>query len=60
MVQGPDNRTHIVRQGDKLLDGTVKAVTPEGLIIVQDVTDPLSLVKQREVRRLLRSVEAGK
>jgi Tfp pilus assembly protein PilP len=60
MVQGPDNRTHIVRQGDKLLDGTVKAVTPDGLIIVQDVTDPLSLVKQREVRRLLRSVEAGK
>jgi hypothetical protein len=60
MVQGPDNRTHVVRQGDKLLDGVVKAVTPEGLIIVQDVTDPLSLVKQREVRRLLRSAEAGK
>ena len=60
MVQGPDNRTHIVRQGDKLMDGTIKAVTPEGLIIVQDVTDPLSLVKQREVRRLLRSIEDGK
>jgi hypothetical protein len=60
MVQGPDNRTHIVRQGDKLLDGTVRAVTPEGLVIVQDVTDPLSLVKQREVRRLLRSLEAAK
>ena len=60
MVQGPDDRTHIVRAGDKLLDGTVKAVTAEGLVIVQDVTDPLSLVKQREVRRLLRSMEAVK
>jgi hypothetical protein len=35
-------------------------VIPEGLVIVQDVTDPLSLVKQREVRRLLRSLEAAK
>jgi hypothetical protein len=60
MIQGPDNRTHIVRQGDRLLDGTVKAVTSEGLIIAQDVNDPLSLVKQREVRRLLRSIEDAK
>jgi Tfp pilus assembly protein PilP len=59
VVQGPDNKTHLVRQGDKLMDGTIKAVTPEGLIIVQDVNDPLSLVKQREVRRLLRSIEDG-
>jgi nucleoid-associated protein YgaU len=60
MVQGPDNRTHIVRQGDKLMDGLVKAVTAEGLVIVQDVNDPLSLIKQREVRRLLRTLEAAK
>ena len=42
------------------LDGTIKAVVPEGLVIVQPVNDPLSLVKQREVRKLLRSVEDGK
>ncbi len=60
MVQGPDNRTYIVRAGDRLLDGTVKAVVPEGLVIVQEVNDPLSLVKEREVRRLLRSLEDGK
>jgi hypothetical protein len=57
IVQGADNRTHLVRPGDKLLDGSVKAVTSEGLVILQDVNDPLSLVKQREVRRLLRSFE---
>jgi len=60
LVQGPDNRTYIVRAGDKLMDGTIKAVTREGLTIVQDVNDPLSLVKTREVRRPLRSLEDAK
>lgn len=60
MVQGPDKKTYIVRQGDKFLDGTIKSVTAQGLIIVQEVNDPLSLVKQREVRKLLRSLEDAK
>ncbi len=57
MIQGPDNKTYIVHQGDKLLDGTIKTVTPQGLIVIQEVNDPLSLVKQREIRKFLRSVE---
>jgi hypothetical protein len=60
MVQGPDNRTYLMHTGDKLVDGTIKAVTPQGLIIMQEVNDPLSLVKQREVRKLLRSFEDAK
>jgi Tfp pilus assembly protein PilP len=60
MIQGPDNRTYIVHQGDKLLDGTIKTITPQGLVVVQEVNDPLSLVKQREVRKLLRSLEDAK
>ena len=60
MVQGPDNKTYIVHTGDKLLDGTIKSVTPQGLIIVQEVNDPLSLSKTREVRKLLRSLEDAK
>ena len=60
MIMGPDNRTYIVHQGDKLLDGTIKSITPQGLIVVQEVNDPLSLVKQREVRKLLRSLEDAK
>jgi Tfp pilus assembly protein PilP len=60
MVQGPDNKTYIVHQGDKFLDGTIKAITAQGLVVVQDVNDPLSLVKQREVRKLLRSLEDSK
>jgi Tfp pilus assembly protein PilP len=60
MIQGPDNKTYIVHQGDKLLDGTIKTVTPQGLVFVQEVNDPLSLIKTREVRKLLRSLEDAK
>lgn len=60
MIQGPDNKTYIVHQGDKLLDGTIKTITPQGLVVVQEVNDPLSLIKQREVRKLLRSLEDAK
>jgi Tfp pilus assembly protein PilP len=60
MVQGPDNRTYMVRSGDKLADGSVQSITPEGLVIVQAVNDPLSLVKQRTIRKLLRSLEDAK
>jgi Tfp pilus assembly protein PilP len=60
MIQGPDNKTYIVHQGDKLLDGTIKSITPQGLVVVQEVNDPLSLIKQREVRKMLRSLEDAK
>jgi Tfp pilus assembly protein PilP len=60
MVQGPDNKTYIVHPGDKLLDGAIKSITPQGLVIEQAVNDPLSVVKQREVRKLLRGLEDSK
>ncbi len=60
MIQGPDKKTYIVHQGDKLLDGTIKTITSQGLVIVQEVNDPLSLVPTREVRKLLRSFEQAK
>jgi len=60
MIHGADNKTYIVHQGDKLADGTIKAITQQGLIVVQEVNDPLSLVKQREIHKLLRSLESAK
>jgi Tfp pilus assembly protein PilP len=60
MIQGPDNKTYLVHQGDKLADGVVKNITPQGLIVMQDISDPLSIQKQREVRKLLRSLEDAK
>jgi Tfp pilus assembly protein PilP len=57
-VQGPDGKTFIIHAGDKLADGLVRAVNAEGIVVVQEVNDPLSLVKQREVSKKLRSLEA--
>ena len=55
MLQGPDKKTYVVRPGQRLLDGSVKSITADAVVFAQDVNDPLSLVKQREVRKSLRS-----
>jgi Tfp pilus assembly protein PilP len=60
MVQAPDGKSYTVRPGDRLFDGVVKAVTSTAVIFVQQVNDPLSLVKQREIRKPLRPTEEGK
>lgn len=60
MLQGPDNRTYMVRSGEKLLDGSVKSVTADSIIFSQDVNDPLSVAKQREIVKKLRSSEGGR
>lgn len=60
IVQGPDQKAHRVRAGDRLADGTIKTITPEGLVVVQEVNDPLSLVKQREIRKTLYGSDEGK
>lgn len=60
ILQGSDQRTYIVKAGDRLLDGTIRAITPDSMVITQQVTDPLSLDKQREVRKLLRQTEEAK
>jgi Tfp pilus assembly protein PilP len=57
MLQAPDNKTYTVRVGDKLLDGTVKSINQEKVVFSQDVNDPLSLVKQREVPKPVRQPE---
>jgi len=54
LVQSPDNRTYIIRAGDKVFDGSVKAISADAVVFSQDVNDPLSLVKQREVRKAIR------
>lgn len=60
MIQGPDTRTFIVRSGEKLMDGSVKAITADSVVFSQDVTDPLSMVKQKEVRKPVRSSDGGR
>jgi type IV pilus assembly protein PilP len=54
IVKGADNRTYTVKAGEQLYDGTVRAVTADAMFILQDVNDPLSTQKKREVKKLLR------
>ena len=60
LLAGPDGKTYSARVNDRLLDGVIRSVTPQGIVIMQEVNDPLSLVKQREVRKGLRTAEDGK
>ena len=57
LLSGPDGKTYSARANDRLVDGVIRSVTPEGIVIMQEVNDPLSLVKQREVRKGLRTAE---
>jgi type IV pilus assembly protein PilP len=60
LVAGPDAKTYLIRVNDRLLDGVVRAITADTVICLQDVNDPLSLTKQREVRMTLRAVTEAK
>ena len=57
IVHGADNKTYIVRAGQKLADGTIRAIEKDSMVIVQHVNDPLA-DKPRELRKALRQDEA--
>lgn len=59
-VEGPDKRTYTVRNGEQLQDGSVKVISPDAVVFLQQVTDPLSPIKQREIRKTLRTTEANR
>jgi len=60
IVRGADSRTYIVHSGDKLLDGAVRTIAADAMVILQQVNDPLSRQKEREVRKVLRQMEEAK
>jgi hypothetical protein len=60
MVSGPDGKVYTVRAGDKLADGMIRMINATTVVVLQEVNDPLSLEKQREVRKFLRGGEEVK
>ena len=60
MLQGAGTKTFTVRPGEKLMDGTVKAITADTVVFSEDVHDPLSMVKQKEVRKTVRPADGGR
>ncbi|HUP47229.1 MAG TPA: pilus assembly protein PilP [Thermoanaerobaculia bacterium] len=49
MVAGPDNKGHLIRVGDKVLDGEVIRITPSSVVFRQEVNDPTRIERYREV-----------
>jgi Tfp pilus assembly protein PilP len=60
ILLGIDNRTYIARAGDRLLDGAIKTIASDGMVVMQRVNDPLSPRKQREIRKPLRQTEEAR
>jgi type IV pilus assembly protein PilP len=55
MVQSPGTMTYIVRNGDRLGDGSVKEIDKAGVVFAQDVAGPLGVVTQRAVPKRVRA-----
>lgn len=49
MINGPDNKGHLLRVGDKVLDGEVIRITPTSVVFRQEVNDPTRIERYREV-----------
>lgn len=49
MVSGPDNKGHLLRVGDKVLDGEVIRITKTAVVFRQEVNDPTRIERYREV-----------
>jgi hypothetical protein len=60
VFQGPDSKSYFVREGQRLYDGVVLAVSAAGVTFRQDVTDPLSPVKTRELKKSLDASEEAR
>ena len=60
MLQATDNKTYLAKSGDKLLDGAIRTITADTVVILQRVNDPLALESEREVRKVLRKTEEAK
>ncbi len=57
VLEGPDKKGYFVRVGQRMHDGVITALDGAGLTFRQEITDPLSPAKSRDVRRLLNSAQ---
>jgi Tfp pilus assembly protein PilP len=53
MLLGTDGKSYFVATGDRLFDGLITAIDATTVTFRQEVTDPLSTVKSREVKKTL-------
>jgi Tfp pilus assembly protein PilP len=60
MLLGTDNRSYFVKTGQRLFDGVITSIDATTVNFRQEVTDPLSTVKSRDVKKTLYPSEEGR
>jgi type IV pilus assembly protein PilP len=60
MLLGTDGKSYFVGVGDRLYDGVIIAIDASTVTFRQEVTDPLSTVKTRDVKKTLYPTEEAR
>ena len=60
VFQGTDNKSYFVREGQRLYDGVVTAIDATSVTFRQEVTDPLSPVRTKDVKKSLYASEEAR
>ena len=60
ILQGADSKAYVVREGERLFDGSVRHIAQDSIILTQQVTDQFSKEKFRDVRKGLRQTDEAK
>jgi Tfp pilus assembly protein PilP len=60
VLLGADGKSYFVKTGQRLYDGVIVGVDASSVTFRQEVTDPLSPVKTREVRKSLNALEEAR
>jgi hypothetical protein len=58
--QGTDGKSYFVREGQRLYDGVILTINANSVTFRQEVTDPLSPVRTRELRKTLDASEEAR
>jgi hypothetical protein len=53
MLLGTDGKSYFVKEGQRMFDGVVTKIDATAVTFRQEITDPLSTVKSRDVRKTL-------
>jgi Tfp pilus assembly protein PilP len=60
ILLGTDGKSYFVKNGQRLYDGVVTAIDAASVTFRQEITDPLSTMKSRDVRKTLYPSEEGR
>ncbi len=60
VFQGTDKKSYFVREGQRLYDGVITAIDATSVTFRQEVADPLSPVRTRDVKKSLYASEEAR